>query len=215
MEFQRRKLLDYLEKNLFPIPSRPGLFNQYRDRDPKLDLPRAPEIRRENFRNYLDAFPKTPEYILVGEAAGPWGGRFSGIAFTSERQLAKGVLPFKGQKTSTHEPPYLEYSGNIIWKALLPYFPHFFLWNAVPLHARKPGLPLSIRTPEKEELIEFAPVLKKLLSLLKPRTVIAAGKSAQYALEFLKIKALYVRHPSQHGVNEFRAGIKEIFSAFK
>jgi hypothetical protein len=206
-----KKLFFYLEKALFPIPTRPGIFNQYKDRLEGLDLPDAPRMRRENLRNYLESFSEGPSYVLVGEAAGPWGARFSGVAFTSERQLARGLLPFKGERTSTHEPPYLEYSGNIIWKTLLPHFPDFFLWNAVPLLVHKPEKPLSIRTPEKEELEEFSPILKQVLSILKPRTVVAVGKSAQFALNLLKIKNVYVRHPSQHGVNEFREEIEKIF----
>jgi len=211
MELAFKKLWDYLEENLFPIPTRPALFNQYRDRIEGVDLPDGPEIRRNNLRNYLASFPQKPPVVLVGETAGPWGGRFSGIAFTSERQLAKGLLPFKGAGSSTHEPPYLEYSGNIVWKTLLPYFPKFLLWNAIPLLVHKPGRPLSIRRPEEEELIEFTPILKQVLAILMPETVLAVGKSAQYALNFLKVKNIYVRHPSQHGVNEFREGVERIF----
>jgi len=206
-----QKLWNYLEEALFPIPSRPGVFNQYRDRIEGIDLPNGPEIRRNNLKNYLAGFPKRPPVVLVGEAAGPWGARFSGIAFTSERQLAKGVLPFKGEKSSTHEPPYLELSGNIVWKALLPHYPKFLLWNAVPLLAHKPEEPLSIRNPEEEELLEFSPILKQVLAVIKPQTVVAVGKSAQFALNFLKIKSLYVRHPAQHGATEFREGIIKIF----
>ena len=69
------------------------LVNPLRDRADELDLPDAPAIRTANLLAYLAARPR-PRAILAGEAMGWRGGRFSGIAFTSERQLAQWGAPF-------------------------------------------------------------------------------------------------------------------------
>jgi len=65
----------------------PGSFNQYRDVHPELDLPRGAVVRRHNLRCYLEAFAGA-RFVLVGEAAGYAGCRFSGIPFTCEAQFA-------------------------------------------------------------------------------------------------------------------------------
>ncbi|HXO19680.1 MAG TPA: hypothetical protein VOA87_07115, partial [Thermoanaerobaculia bacterium] len=64
-----------------------GVANPYRDSAPDLDLPAAARRRRANLEAYLDLVG-SPRWVLLGEAPGFRGGRFSGIAFTSERQLA-------------------------------------------------------------------------------------------------------------------------------
>src|ERR1044071_4279067 len=70
-----------------PRGAAPDVVNPYRDEDPALDLPGAPRRRLANLEAYLDLVGP-PRAVLLGEAIGYQGGRFSGIAFTSERQLA-------------------------------------------------------------------------------------------------------------------------------
>ena len=160
-------------------------------------------------------FRRRPRFLIAGEAPGPWGARFSGVPFTSERQLASGMLPFGGRKTSLHEPPYSENSGTVVWGALLPLYPDFFLWNALPLHPHRRGEPLSIRTPRAGELRSFSPLLGEALDILFPSgpvpgQVIALGRKAEYALKLIGAPCLYVRHPAQSGAARFRAEIGRI-----
>ena len=63
-----------------------GAFNQYRDVHAELDLPDGAAVRRHNQRCYLETFAGA-RFVLVGEAAGYAGCRFSGIPFTCEAQL--------------------------------------------------------------------------------------------------------------------------------
>ncbi|MGE5237814.1 MAG: uracil-DNA glycosylase [Chloroflexota bacterium] len=168
-------------------------------------------IRKDNLRRYLERFRKRPVAVLVGEAAGPWGARFSGIPFTSERQLSEGVLPFKGSASSTHVPPYMEKSGSVVWGELLHHFPDFFLWNAVPLHPHLPGMPLTIRRPSAREIRTFSPLLQKVLAILAPRRVVAVGRVAETSLRYIGVPGTYVRHPSQAGAKAFREGIRSLF----
>ena len=66
--------------------SGPRAFNQYRGVHPELDQPLGDAVRRRNLRQYLEAFAGA-QYLLIGEAAGYCGCRFSGIPFTCETQL--------------------------------------------------------------------------------------------------------------------------------
>ncbi|HSB52540.1 MAG TPA: uracil-DNA glycosylase [Dissulfurispiraceae bacterium] len=205
-------LWGFLEEGLFSVPSSTLLFNQYRNNIPGIDLPRGSEIRKENLSKYLRSFTRRPSVLVVGEAAGPWGCRFSGIPFTSERQLTEGSLPFRGEQSSTHEPPYTETSGTIVWKSLLSRYPDFFLWNAVPLHPHKKGEPLTIRKPSRAELLAFSEILSRIVTTLVPKRVIAVGRTAEQALLLLGKTPVYVRHPSQAGATEFREGIVRALS---
>src|SRR5690606_10917057 len=111
----------------------------------------APAIRRDNLRSYLAAYESMPDILLVCEAPGPWGCRFSGVPITSESQLLDPAFPVHGRKSSTAAEPYSEYSANIHWRVLAPYFPRFLTWNTVPLHPHRED-PLSIRTPTNREI---------------------------------------------------------------
>ncbi len=205
------RLWRVFEKELFPVPSTPGLFNQYLDDNPELDLPEGHLTRRENLKSYLDAFPAPPRILLVGEAAGPWGCRFSGIPFTSERQLLAPGFPVKGQRSGRRERPYSEASGTVLWGVLAPQFPRFFIWNAVPIHPHRPDNPLTIRRPNREEVKTFGGILRKAVSVLGPEKVLALGKVAESSLGLLEIECAYVRHPAQSGAAEFRRAVEGFF----
>ena len=68
-------------------------MNPYADEHPELDLPGGAAVRRANLRHYLDERAGA-RLLLVGEAIGYRGGRFSGMAFTSERLLASWGPPY-------------------------------------------------------------------------------------------------------------------------
>ncbi|MCX6411893.1 MAG: hypothetical protein NTZ81_06035, partial [Actinobacteria bacterium] len=69
------------------------LINPFRQQVAQFDVANAPTLRQANLLAYLAERP-APRALLVGEAMGWRGGRFSGIAFTSERQLADWGAPF-------------------------------------------------------------------------------------------------------------------------
>ena len=203
------------EEEVFSVPSTSGggfpLFNHYHDADPGADLPGAREIRRANLLNYLRSFSGRPSVVVVGEAPGWRGCRFSGVPFTSEVQLLSGVLPFMGRQSSARASPYAETSATIFWRHMASYRSQFLAWNCIPFHPHRPGDALSNRSPTRREIAAHLGLLSGLLSLLQPRHVVAAGRSAELALEQIGVAALYVRHPSCGGANEFRVGIAEVF----
>jgi hypothetical protein len=186
----------------------PGVFNQYRDRNPALDRPNAPAIRRANLRCYLEIFAGAA-YVLVGEAAGYAGCRFSGVPFTGEAQLVGSeLLPWAatgGWGQSSVGDPWRERSAQILWPALGGRR-DCVLWNAFPWHPFKDGA-LTNRRPRTSELSRATDVLRCFLSLFPQAEVCAIGRVSQGALQALDVEATYIRHPSHGGRRVFAQGV--------
>ena len=184
-------------------------FNQYRDADPDLDVARAAAIRCQNLRCYLEAFAGA-RYILVGEAAGYAGCRFSGIPFTCEAQFAgPQQLPWttgKGlARSSSAATPWVERSATMVWGAI-GRREDCLLWNAFPWHPFGSSGRLSNRPPGRD-VRDGLEVLDQLLSLLPSAQPYAVGRVAQRALAAMAVRDTYIRHPSYGGKREFLLGV--------
>jgi hypothetical protein len=147
------------------------------------------KMRRARLAEYLDDRRASP-ILLVGEAAGHRGARMSGLPFTSERQVT-GSGP-------------AEASATIVQRVLaeLGLEDDVLLWNVVPLHPHRPGVPASNRPPTRAETAAGLPFVRELAA---GRRVVAIGRLAERALG-----APYVRHPSRGGATAFRAGLMEL-----
>jgi len=205
---------DWLERDVFSLQVDSGgtspLCNPYCGIDPAVDRPQSDLIRRENLRRYLECFNQWPDTLMIGEAPGWRGCRFSGVPFTSEAQL-NGGLPFHGRPTSLCDPPHGEATATVFWKVMRAYHPEFLLWNCLPFHPSQPEQPLSNRRPTSREIFLGSEMLSRLVTLLQPRRVIAVGNSARSALQHLGIAAVALRHPGHGGAKTFEAGIHTIF----
>jgi hypothetical protein len=201
--------LEPLFDQLTGFRSRSGVFNQYRDVHPKLDLPQGAVVRRANLRCYLELFAGA-RFILVGEAAGYAGCRFSGIPFTCEAQLV-GEEPLGWtvdpplDRSSTAAKPWVERSATVVWETLGERR-DCLLWNAFPWHPYGDPGPLSNRHPH-QEVHEGLDVLRCLLSLFPTAEPHAVGRVAQRALEMIGTRAPYIRHPSHGGARRFAEGV--------
>ena len=196
-----------------PRESARGVVNPYRESFPELDGPAAARRRRENLEAYLERVG-VPGLVLLGEALGFRGGRFSGIAFTSERQLAGPagrLLPWAGcppfQATSRNPDLWLEPSGSVVWGALGGDARGVLLWNTFPWHPYAGKGPLSNRTPERSLVAANLDVLEALLAELggaRDVRILAVGRTAQAALATLGVAAPALRHPAYGGAGLFR-----------
>jgi uracil-DNA glycosylase len=182
-------------------------FNQYRDAGPD-DAPGAAEIRRANLAAYLDA-RRGAEIVALGEAGGYQGMRWSGIAFTSERDLARWGAPFA--PSSLKPRGWSEPSGTIVHRVLgeLDAEHGVILWNTVPTHPHRPGEPLSNRRPSVGEVELGAVYAERLIDLVKPRLVVAVGRIAE---SVLGPRAVYVRHPANGGATAFSDGMRSLLT---
>ena len=197
-----------------PRGDAPQVVNPYREAFAELDGPAAARRRRENLEAYLDRVG-TPRLVLVGEALGYRGGRFSGIAFTSERQLLgpdDRRLPWGGapfQATSRNPALWLEPSGSIVWDGLGGDAAGALVWNTFPWHPYGAAGPLSNRTPERGLVAANLHVLERLLAELPDARVLAVGRTAQGALAELGLEAPALRHPAHGGAMLFREQLRE------
>ncbi len=211
----RDRLWQRYGADLFDEPAGDRLFNPYRDRHPAYDVADAPALRRQNLRAALDAIPEWPDVLVVAEAPGPWGCRFSGVPFTNERQLLDPDFPVHGRPSSLRfaasGEPVREYSGAIYWDAMLPHWGRFWTWNAVPFHPHRAGEPMTIRTPGVREVRRWHGLLAATVEALAPREVVAVGRKAEGALAAVGADPVYVRHPSQGGATRFREGVAALW----
>ena len=172
-------------------------FNQYAGA--------AGAVRLANLAQYLEE-RRGAEVLALGEAAGYQGMRWSGIAFTSERDLLRWGAPYR--TTSERPGGWTEPSGTIVHRELgeLGAELRVVLWNTVPHHPHHPGRPLSNRRPTVAEVAAGAVFVERVLDLLQPRLVIAVGRIAEGVLGD---QAVYVRHPANGGGAAFAAGMRQ------
>jgi uracil-DNA glycosylase len=205
-------LWNFLEENVFTVKSTANLFNMYKDIERSVDLRNGSAIRRENLRAYISSFRSRAKVLLVGEAPGHKGCRFSGVPFTSEAQFCEGVLPFSGQKSSSFPHPAREATATIFWGIMQAYHPKFIVWNSIPFHPYKAGSVRSNRPPRNLEIENYLEILEGVLSTVDPVSVIAVGKRAEKALKLLGVDFDTARHPSRGGAKDFEMAVKKVLS---
>jgi uracil-DNA glycosylase len=210
--------IDQLVEKLARRKSEPLLANPYGSDDPEHDLRGGAEIRRANLRRYLNELhARGINLIIVGEAAGYQGCRFSGIAFTSEFTLQNhAFFKDKGyQRSAVRERLWKEPSGSIIWETagLLGTIP--LLWNIVPFHPHAAGNALSNRTPVRAERDEGIGFLLELLKLFPGAQIVTAGRIAGEHLAAAEIPHTPVRHPAYGGKAEFQSGVRAVAPLLK
>jgi hypothetical protein len=168
-------------------------FNQYRDTDGDDAGPDAPCVRRENLFHYLDARRSAP-VLLVAEAAGWRGARYSGLCLYCERQIDESNTPLR--RTSRYPRGWSEPSATIVQRAIAPWADRVVLWNLVPTHPRRDAVAHTNRPPVRAELLEGERWTRRLIDVLQPQHVVAIGRLAAAALTS-DIPA--VRHPAHGG----------------
>jgi hypothetical protein len=190
-------------------------FNQYRDVHPDLDLPDGARIRRQNLGCYLECFSQNTgvRFVLVGEAAGYAGCRFSGIPFTSEAQLEdpdrlSWAVDYRLARSSSAEQPWAERSAKMVWETLGKR-KDSVLWNAFPWHPIEPSRPLTNRSPGRDLHYGYG-VLECFLALYPNAQPYAIGRVAQRALLAIGVEAPYIRHPSRGGKAKFVTGLSNL-----
>lgn len=200
-----------------PVRGMANVFNPWLHRDPAVEASKnGPERRRQMLKQYLNvpAPPRNGAVILVvGEAPGYRGCRYSGIPFGSERQLIEGEIPrVKLADRLTKAPkPMSEASATIVWDTFREagLTDYMVTWNAFPWHPHEPENPMSNRAPTAPELRKGAEILGELLKILMPCDIIAVGRKAG---EMLCAYNLYAcaefRHPSNGGAADFREGVR-------
>ncbi|MEX3852970.1 uracil-DNA glycosylase [Paraburkholderia sp. BR10923] len=175
------------------------VFNPWSETDER-DQPgiNAPLIRQQQLAAYLQARRTSVKVILIAEALSCRGGRFTGIAMTSERILLgndaklngfarrteRGPLPdyLPGSATRTscrdalprmtdREYGVYERTASVVWQTMLSngFDPtEFALWNAFPFHPFADEDTESNRRPTNPELHATVQILTDFIGLFPP-----------------------------------------------
>ncbi|MEI4233645.1 uracil-DNA glycosylase [Roseovarius sp. D22-M7] len=213
----------------------PGCVNPYTVHLPGVDIgPEAPQIRRRQLAAYLARREDSARLMLVAEAPGYQGARFSGIAMTCERTLLghKPGVPaevvfgpaMEGMRTShpdtgRNKPEkaqgFSEPTASIVWRELvaLGLTDCVVLWNVFPFHPHRPGAPLTNRTPLPGDVAAHLDILADLQSRFPAARVICIGNTARDHLRPLAPDLPTLRHPANGGASKFRAGLRGLVSA--
>ncbi|WP_233801825.1 uracil-DNA glycosylase [Paraburkholderia sp. HP33-1] len=178
-----------------------NVFNPWSQTDER-DQPgiNAPLIRRQQLAAYLQSRQTSVKVILIAEALSCRGGRFTGIAMTSERILLGNDTKLDSCATGSDRSPLPDYlpgpvtrtscraalsrmtdreygvyerTASVVWQTMLSngFGPtEFALWNAFPFHPFADDDTESNRRPSNHELHATGQILTDFISLF-PRSV--------------------------------------------
>ncbi len=227
MKEKKLNVKDFVE--LLRVLSLPNVFNPWWQNDMEYDdFSNSYEIRRHQLRAYLNERVGSCKFLLVGEALGYQGGRFTGIPMVSERILldfhnGKGIKSenvfntmesSRTSKVELREKGFNEPTATIVWEHLLASNVNpreFAIWNAFPWHPFSPEKgKMSNRTPTNKELELGIPALKEIIKLTGATKIVAVGEKASLILNKNNIEHFKVRHPANGGARKFREQISEI-----
>jgi hypothetical protein len=184
-----------------------NVFNPYSNKCDLYDLPDAPNRRTSVLLSILQAASNSEvDAIWIGRDLGYRGGRRTGLALTDDVHIAEHAARW-GIKTDrpTSGEPVVERTAAIIWSVLEEVSVPVFLWNVFPLHPHESGKPFSNRSHNAKERHVGEALLAELITILKPRRLIAIGNDAAKASHRLRgtIDVNKVRHPSYGGQTQF------------
>ncbi len=216
--------LEHFLEAVHARPSTDAVFNPWRDTDPLNDASaRSPEHRLSHLMRYMTERLHSAKLLLVAEAIGHQGGKFSGCAMTSERGLLSsgqiGSPFFEGEKFRTSKTVLssgkpnplgsIEPTASIVWNTMLSLCSShdFVLWNSFAWHPHHRENPLTNRTPNDSEIESGLVTLEAFLATFPGRRVVAIGRKCETAMAALGVQAIGVRHPANGGAVKFREGM--------
>ena len=175
------------------------------------------EVRRNNLLLYfLQMAQRRPKVLLVGEAPGYQGSRWTGVNFCSEHIITNGIpdLEMFGKergyrKTDEWDKVWKEPSATIVWGTMKDVKNLPLIWASYPYHPHQNGNPLTNRAPTNVELEIGRPFILDLIEIFGIKKIIAVGNKAELTLGKLGISAPKVRHPSHGGAVLFAQGIHQ------
>jgi hypothetical protein len=214
-----------------------SVSNPWADWDHDYDIDEhAPHHRSNHLRAYLNARLNTAKALLIAEAPGYQGAKFSGIPMTCERTLLghrRGIscadvldATIKPQRTS--RPPeasskkvrllgFCEPTAAYVWGHMANrpgLSKKIVLWNLFAFHPYKGGDKLTNRKPKGPEILSNRPVLDEFLRLFPDRPILSVGNiSEEYLTRWGHRYELFTRHPANGGGAVFREKFAEFLNA--
>lgn len=190
-------------------------FNPYSDHCTVYDADNAHRVRSRMLQSMLEAAAERDiDSFWIGRDLGYRGGRRTGLAFTDDVNVRTHTERWGlSMHRSTKGEAVAERTAAVIWHVLSQVRATIFLWNVFPLHPHEPGNPFSNRSHNSRERRAGEEFLSQLISLLRPRRLIAIGNDAgQTARRFYdQNRVIPVRHPSHGGQIKFITQMNELY----
>ncbi|TAM59811.1 hypothetical protein EPN52_06465 [bacterium] len=189
----------------------PGVFNPWGQRARGDTAAGGPAARRRHLRAHLSL--AQPALLIVGEAPGYRGCRYSGIFFTDERKLLAGAVPrvpAPASRLTTFPQSLAELTATIMWKALYDFgiAERTVFWSAFPWHPFRAPEQHTNRRPTARELELALPFLDETLKRYEGARVATLGRVAEWSLKRLgRATSPVLRHPANGGATVFRTGL--------
>src|SRR5665213_4114273 len=176
-----------------------NVFNPYADRCQVHDLDDAPERRAKSLLGMLNAAASMEiDALWIGRDLGHRGGRRTGLALTDDVHLTIHATRWNvSVERATTGSPVAERTAAVIWSMLTRVPAPVFLWNVFPLHPHEPDDPFTNRSHSSSERAAGEEILAQLLTMLRPRRLVAIGNDAAKTASRLAgmAEVVQVRHP--------------------
>ena len=189
-----------------------SVFNPYADRCSLHDVSDAPGRRAQALLKLLEVAMDTEiEAFWIGRDLGYRGGRRTGLALTDDVHLSAHAARWKlAIERATTGSPVAERTAAVVWSMLTLVPAAVFLWNVFPFHPHMPDNLFSNRSHRPSERIVGEGVLAQLITMLRPRRLVAIGNDATKSAVRIAgtDSVLQVRHPSYGGQREFMEQVR-------
>ena len=193
----------------------PNTFNPYVERCKQYDKLEAPAIRASLLLAVLQAASEVDiDAIWVARDLGHRGGRRTGLALTDDFWFSAHTKRWGVDvDRPTLGPVVRERTANVVWEMLEQIEENIFLWNLFPLHPFPEDNTYKNRAHSAIERAAGIKLLLLLVSMLRPRRIVAIGKDSERALktERIEVDLWDVRHPSYGGETLFRQKIASLY----
>lgn len=192
-----------------------NVFNPYADRCAVHDVDDAPSRRARGLQQLLETAVATEvDALWIGRDLGHRGGRRTGLALTDDVHLTIHANRWNVTiERATTGSMVAERTAAVIWSMLALVPAPVFLWNAFPLHPHEPNDPFSNRSHNSHERAIGEALLAELISMLRPRRLVAIGNDAGKATSRLATitEVVQVRHPSYGGQSDFVRQVRWLY----
>lgn len=201
-------MLDTLLYHLSHRDSSDRVFNPYKERYILNNL-------KAYFSYHLTHKSKV---LMVGEAPGHKGCRWTGIPFTSGDIIINsqmGIFKEIGHEITLYQIEK-ENTAATVWEIMNTLDTQPVFWNAFQFHPHGIGAISGNRKPDALEIREGSVYLKQVYELFKPKKLCSIGRVGELILKrlFPDKEITYIRHPSYGGKEDFLKGVKQLFNCY-
>ncbi|MGC7847330.1 hypothetical protein ACP3TJ_09775 [Desulforudis sp. 1088] len=184
----------------------PRVFNQYHEEAS------GSAYRRGNLALYLTKmFEFKPRVLIVGEAPGFTGTRQSGIPFTSEAIMLRGLknwdlfgTAYRYRQTSGVPGGWQDRAASTVWSILEESLHLPLLWYCFPCHPHREGQEESYRSPSEWEMEVGVGFVMELEQVFEFDRIVPVGERVATTLCKHEVKAVDpVDNPLRVGKERF------------